>query len=135
MLKAERARDAAERLAEKLQADPRPEPELPTLVDLGRGIRYCNTFLSTDEAAALVVAIDAYPTGAWCHLTKRRLLNLGGVPHPSGSWSEPLPDAITGLVAARLVAMGVFGELPDQAENLVYFYTCKERATELEQLC
>jgi hypothetical protein len=99
MLKAERARDAAERLAEKLQAehgrfraadaDPRPEPELPTLVDLGRGIRYCNTFLSTDEAAALVVAIDAYPTGAWCHLTKRRLLNLGGVPHPSGSWSEP----------------------------------------------
>ena len=122
MMKAEKARDAAERLIEIEKARTIRKnfchlPELPVLVDLGHGIRYCDAFLSATEAAELVVAIDQQPAGAWHTLTQRRLLNLGGVPHPSGSWSEPLPETITGLVTSRLVAMGVFEDSPDQAKT------------------
>lgn len=122
MMKAERARDAAERVIESekyhaLEDNMKAEEELPVPVDLGCGIRYCDAFLSAAEASELVEAIDEQPLGAWHSLTQRRLLNLGGVPHPSGSWSEPLPEPITGLVTSRLVAMGVFDDTPNQARN------------------
>jgi alkylated DNA repair protein alkB family protein 6 len=90
-------------------ARPVPSSDVPEkLEDLGHGISYCGSFLSHTEARALVEAIDRVPSTEWASLTKRRLLNLGGVPHPSGSWAEPLPQEITGLVSQRLIQMGLF---------------------------
>ena len=78
------------------------------MCDLGVGMSYCDDFLSPLEQATLVAAIDAVPAEDWAALPKRRLLNLGGVPHPSGTWTEAMPHAITGLAVERLVALGCF---------------------------
>ena len=85
-----------------------PPPPLHPVGPPSLGLAYCEAFLSPAEACSLTAAIDAFPASEWATLTKRRLLNLGGVPHPSGSWSEPLPPAIVSAVAPRLAALGVF---------------------------
>lgn len=108
-----RAELAAQRAAEAAAAAApsavvHPAPPLPPLIPLGLGISYCGGFLSPQEQAALTSAIDAIPQRDWALLPKRRLLNLGGVPHPSGAWAEPLPQPIAACVAAKLAALGAF---------------------------
>lgn len=104
------AQHAAHSAASAAAASPpaaAPAPPPPPLLPVAPGLSYCNAFLNPAEAAALTMAIDAIPTSQWAPLTKRRLLNLGGVPHPSGSWAEPLPSSLCALVRPRLAALGV----------------------------
>jgi alkylated DNA repair dioxygenase AlkB len=127
MMKAERARLQAELLRDEKErrlevASLQETSSIPILVKLDRGVSYCNEFLSSEEAAALVRSIEAIPEGEWATLTKRRLLNLGGVPHPSGSWTEDLPEDVTRLVTSRLVAMGVFAEAQPPNQVLLNSY-------------
>ena len=110
MLKAEKARAKAESAATAAAAAAAfaGSQHLPVFNDLGGGIAICEAFLTDAEQRALTTSIDAIPTGDWAELTQRRLLNLGGVPHPSGSWSEPLPPDITSLCVARLTQLSAF---------------------------
>lgn len=105
----------AHEAAIKQQAFAASQPSLPSALPAlapvgpeGLGLFYANAFLSRAEAASLTAVIDAFPASAWATLTKRRLLNLGGVPHPSGSWAEALPLPLVSAVAPRLAALGVF---------------------------
>jgi alkylated DNA repair protein alkB family protein 6 len=100
-------RAAQEEQCEAPAACPPPAPLTP-LSKLG--ISILSDFLSPEEVGALVASIDAFPQRAWAELTHRRLLNLGGVPHPCGSWAEPLPPALMATIGPRLRAMGLFGE-------------------------
>ena len=107
----EAAATAAAAAAAAAAAPPAPSPAPPPLHPVGPptlGLSYCAAFLSPAEASSLVAVIDSFPASEWASLTKRRLLNLGGVPHPSGSWAEPLPPALVTAVAPRLAALGVF---------------------------
>ena len=45
---------------------------------------------------------------------RRRLLSVGGTPHPDGAWTEPLPPCLRAL-ARRAAAFFPDGRLPDQA--------------------
>lgn len=101
------------------KANPQVQESKPavqfTLVDLGHGIRYAEEFLTAAEAETLTNAIDSVSASNWAVLTRRRLLNLGGIPHPCGSWAEPLPGKITDLVCQRLQSSGLFGTMsPNQ---------------------
>lgn len=86
--------------------------------DCGYGVSYCNDFLNISEATHLVQSIDDLPQENWANLTQRRLLNLGGVPHPSGSWAEPLPQLLLsaglGEVITRLQNLGIFNDYVSQ---------------------
>eukprot|EP00613_Pedinella_sp_CCMP2098_P047468 CAMPEP_0171831024 /NCGR_PEP_ID=MMETSP0992-20121227/8552_1 /TAXON_ID=483369 /ORGANISM="non described non described, Strain CCMP2098" /LENGTH=322 /DNA_ID=CAMNT_0012446399 /DNA_START=166 /DNA_END=1132 /DNA_ORIENTATION=- len=116
MIKAERARIRADMLKDRTKEHPGQLLSIPKSVDLGSGVSYCSDFFSEGEAAELVNSIEATPQSEWATLAKRRLLNLGGVPHPSGSWTEDLPGDIAGLSISRLTSMGVFttDEPPNQ---------------------
>jgi len=107
MYAAELAAQRAEAAASAAAPPPPPCAAPPALAHVAPGLSYCAAFLSGAEAASLTAVIDALPASEWAALTKRRLLNLGGVPHPSGSWAEPLPEALVAAVAPRLAALGV----------------------------
>lgn len=77
---------------------------------------YLGEFLNADEASALEKAIlTEHSNAEWLTLPKRRLLNLGGVPHPDGMIAESLPDWLQPLLA-KLSQVGAFPEgiVPDQ---------------------
>lgn len=74
-------------------------------------LRFDATFLSAEEAAAIETGLANVPPAEWSCLPKRRLLVLGGVPHPGGMISEPLPSFIQPL-AERLAPL--FGGEPNQ---------------------
>ena len=104
MLAAERV----EMLAASAEKDTQAafSPSAP-LISLGSGLSFVGCFLDRAESARLLAAIDSsFETSDWAQLPKRRLLNLGGVPHPSGSWSERLPGALLTVVGPRLAALG-----------------------------
>lgn len=85
-----------------------PAPELACLAGAPGTVWYCDQFLSAAEAADLERAIRSqHRPGEWHALTKRRLLNLGGVPHPDGMLAEQLPDWMQ-LVLDRLAQAEVF---------------------------
>lgn len=101
----------------------------PTLLDVTSDhnavtsrVRYCDAFLSGHEQAAVIAAIDGHGAEEWLQLPKRRLLNLGGVPHPSGMIAEELPcwlgdgEDCAAHMLARLQDLGVFKKdsPPDQ---------------------
>ena len=83
---------------EQQLADTVYESPPPPFAEVIPGLRYTNDFVSEAEAAQLCTAIAAFPEDEWATLTHRRLLNLGGVPHPQGSWSEPLPPFLCALL-------------------------------------
>lgn len=102
----------------------------PQLDDVsGQGIsriRFCPDFLTAQEQMAVVAAITSqHAKEEWLQLPARRLLNLGGVPHPSGMIAEELPpwlDTHDGVrVLARLSDLGVFDEasMPDQVRPML----------------
>ena len=66
-------------------------------------------FVTADEAEALVEGAYA---GTWSEMTNRRVQNLGGVPHPDGMISEPLPEWLVPL-CSQLVDCGAFQEAPN----------------------
>jgi alkylated DNA repair protein alkB family protein 6 len=79
-------------------------------------LHYLGEFLSSHEASQLEQAIlTQHRSAEWLSLPKRRLLNLGGVPHPNGMISESLPSWLDPLLR-RLKKVGVFPEdvVPNQ---------------------
>jgi alkylated DNA repair protein alkB family protein 6 len=112
-------------------AAPQPAAPLPAgassspplaLLPLAHGIAYCADLLTPPEAAALTALIDALPPAQWAALPRRRLLNLGGVPHPSGTWAEPLPPGLLGVLSPRLAALGVFSAAEPAQQVLLNEY-------------
>ncbi|KAG5452618.1 Alpha-ketoglutarate-dependent dioxygenase alkB 6 [Clonorchis sinensis] len=70
---------------------------------------YCiPNFLSATEERDLCDLIYASPIPKWVTLSGRRLQNWGGIPHPKGMLSEPIPPWLTKFVD-RVSALGVFG--------------------------
>ena len=95
---------AAKREARKQRAA-KPPPPPPT-------IRYAPEFIDEREARALAAALRRLD--GWAPLPRRRLLSVGGTPHPDGAWTEPLPPCLRAL-ARRAAAFFPDGRLPDQA--------------------
>lgn len=81
---------------------------------------YVPEFLSVEEATALQEGAMALGGSSWSSLPGRRLLNLGGVPHSSGMFVEPLPRFAAALASA-LAQAGAFEEVPDQFLINEYF--------------
>lgn len=92
-----------------------PLQELPVLDGPVADLYYLPDFLNEDEALALEHAILATPQCEWLTLPKRRLLNLGGVPHPDGVIAETLP-AWLDVVLQKLQVLSIFpdGVVPNQ---------------------
>jgi alkylated DNA repair protein alkB family protein 6 len=72
-------------------------------------LHYVPGWLSEAEACALEQALPAADSKKWSRLAHRRLLNCGGVPHPSGMIEEELPPWF-GALRERLLAEGVFSD-------------------------
>jgi alkylated DNA repair protein alkB homolog 6 len=73
------------------------------LVPLGEGVSYASDFLSIAEEEGLMNAIDSeVPAHEWTILKRRRLLNLGGTPHPDGMIPVDLPKWATLPVFPKL---------------------------------
>eukprot|EP00747_Dinoflagellata_sp_TGD_P207032 gnl/TRDRNA2_/TRDRNA2_80643_c0_seq1.p1 gnl/TRDRNA2_/TRDRNA2_80643_c0~~gnl/TRDRNA2_/TRDRNA2_80643_c0_seq1.p1 ORF type:complete len:360 (-),score=50.30 gnl/TRDRNA2_/TRDRNA2_80643_c0_seq1:135-1136(-) len=121
MMAHERRRHAAEK--KKLAAEPQLQlpftstgmPELVRVqpsASVPNSLWYCNNFLcSPEERVAIEQAIcTKHRRNEWLDLPKRRLLNLGGVPHPDGMIAEELPSWLQVPVLDRLAAIGVFPE-------------------------
>ena len=74
--------------------------------DLVTSVHYVADWVSGAGAEALQQQLPVDDPG-WAALTNRRLLNCGGVPHPSGMYGEALPEWFAS-VSERLVTTGVF---------------------------
>ena len=70
-------------------------------------VYYIADFVSEAGASELQAHLPAPADPAWTQLTNRKLLNCGGVPHPSGMFAEALPPWFSG-VSERLLASGAF---------------------------
>jgi len=86
---------------------------------------YLPNFLSNEEAQSLKAAAlqaDGEVGSRWASLPGRRLLNLGGVPHASGMFAEPLPH-FAQVLSQALCESGVFeaDAEPDQFLINEYF--------------
>jgi alkylated DNA repair dioxygenase AlkB len=109
---------AAKREARKQRAaNPPPPPTAavavpPPLPAAPPTIRYAAEFVDEREARALATALRRLD--GWAQLPRRRLLSVGGTPHPDGAWTEPLPPCLRAL-ARRAAAFFPDGRLPDQA--------------------
>jgi hypothetical protein len=66
---------------------------------IGPNMMYVPDFLDAGAASSFTAHIEASAPswGGWARLHRRSLLNLGGVPHPSGAISELLPHALLAL--------------------------------------
>ena len=73
-------------------------------------LQYQPDVITPQEASMLVSQLLALP--GWRMLPQRRLLSLGGTPHPSGAWTEPLPPFLAAL--ATRMAPCFHGHVPDQ---------------------
>mmetsp|Transcript_129797 Transcript_129797/g.323483 ORF Transcript_129797/g.323483 Transcript_129797/m.323483 type:complete len:299 (+) Transcript_129797:3-899(+) len=117
MMAHERRKRQQEREKEKAMKDVPIATKLnsPEIVQLSSGpssVWYCDTFLTDSEAATLEQAIRSQHRPAeWIPLAKRRLLNLGGVPHPDGMLGEELP-AWMQPVLQRLEVVNAFPDGP-----------------------
>ena len=86
---------AAKREARKQRAAKPPPPPTaavavpPPLPAAPPTIRYAAEFVDEREARALAAALRRLD--GWAQLPRRRLLSVGGTPHPDGAWTEPLP--------------------------------------------
>lgn len=95
---------------------PRQARQLNQLDGDTGNLSYLPGFLAASEASALEQAILTEPAHTdWLTLPKRRLLNLGGVPHPDGMIAETLPPWLDALLE-KLRRVGAFpeGMVPDQ---------------------
>ncbi|TGZ64718.1 hypothetical protein CRM22_006236 [Opisthorchis felineus] len=79
-----------------------------TVANFPSRLYYIPDFLSETEEQDLCDFIYASPIPKWVTLSGRRLQNWGGIPHPKGMLSEPIPPWLTKFVD-RVSALGVFG--------------------------
>jgi hypothetical protein len=68
----------------------------PAAHGIGSHIAYIPDFMDAESASAFAALIEANSQswGGWARLHHRSLLNLGGVPHPSGTIAERLPHSL-----------------------------------------
>jgi len=97
----------------KLQAKKKKKPKVKlekfsVLPDLF----YIPDYLTLKEQKTLVSSIQK-SSSAWVQLSKRRLQNWGGVPHPSGMFEEMMPLWLDNI-ATDLVDRDVFEKKPNQ---------------------
>ncbi len=78
-------------------------------------VLYVPQFVSADVAESFVSHIEASSRcwGGWARLHRRSLLNLGGVPHPSGTIAQTLPPVLQQLCHSVHQA-GALPFVPDQ---------------------
>ena len=81
-------------------------PDEEGQVDLG------GKMIRAEHMPALAAALRRLD--GWAPLPRRRLLSVGGTPHPDGAWTEPLPPCLRAL-ARRAASFFPDGRLPDQA--------------------
>ena len=55
-------------------------------------VYYIPDFLTVDEEQLLLKNVYNVPQTKWIQLSKRRLQNWGGVPHPNGMVQETIPQ-------------------------------------------
>lgn len=55
---------------------------------------YISEFLNIDEEKEVMKNIYNAPKTKWTQLSRRRLQNWGGLPHPNGMVSEPIPQVL-----------------------------------------
>ena len=79
-------------------------------------VHYISDWLSRAEAEELETSLPSQSDPAWSDLGQRRLLNCGGVPHPSGMIEEEMPAWFDPL-QQKLTETGAFpdGQPPNQA--------------------
>lgn len=65
------------------------------------GLTLTRAYVTPTEERALMQHIHAVAPAKWTQLSRRRLQNWGGVPHPSGMLASPLPPWLA-RVATRL---------------------------------
>ena len=110
-------RDAAAAAAEGKGQD-KGKGKLPAALDLAVlpgpavRLRYMDAFLTGEEQRYMHAGATAGAVAGWLALPKRKLLLLGGVPHPSGMIAEQLPDWI--LPCAKRLAPLFGGTVPNQ---------------------
>ena len=82
---------------------------------IGRDMVYVPGFLDADAASSFAAHIEASAPswGGWARLHRRSLLNMGGVPHPSGTIAELLPRTLQQLCGSVHRA-GALPFVPDQ---------------------
>lgn len=49
-------------------------------------------FISETEEKFIIEKVKTAPKPKWTQLSNRRLQNWGGIPHPNGMISEPIPE-------------------------------------------
>lgn len=70
---------------------------------------YIPDFITKDEEELLISQIGKTPGPKWTQLSKRRLQNWGGIPHPKGMIAEKIPDWLQKSVI-KANKLGVFDE-------------------------
>ncbi|EEC02011.1 calcium-dependent cysteine protease, putative [Ixodes scapularis] len=72
-------------------------------------VYYVPEFISENEERYLFEKVYDAPKPKWVQLAHRRLQNWGGLPHPKGMLSEPLPPWLV-EISSRVASLGVFGD-------------------------
>ena len=82
---------------------------------ISRDCLYIPDFLDASDASNFAAHIEASSQswGGWVRLHRRSLLNLGGVPHPSGTIAERLPPSL-GTLCQRVCEARALPFVPDQ---------------------
>jgi hypothetical protein len=83
--------------------------------NISENMMYVPNFIAAAAANDLAAHIEASASnwGGWARLHRRSLLNLGGVPHPSGAIAEHLPPTLQTLCQCVCAAKAL-PFLPDQ---------------------
>ncbi len=95
---------------------------------IGDDCVYVPDFLDAHSASSFAAHIEASAVswGGWQRMHRRDLLNLGGVPHPSGTIAEHLPPTLQSL-SRRVHAARALPIAADQC--LLNRQACKLRST------
>lgn len=96
----------------------------PLTTELIPGMTYYPDFISDLEHDTLLRGIDERPN-LWKQLNRRRLQNLGGLPHAKGMVPSPLPKYIKPLLDT-LVGRGIFPESHKPNHALINRYEPSE---------
>ncbi|XP_065084898.1 alpha-ketoglutarate-dependent dioxygenase alkB homolog 6 [Ochlerotatus camptorhynchus] len=71
-------------------------------------VYYIPDFITPQEESYLLSQVDKTPKPRWTQLSRRRLINYGGVPHPKGMIAEPMPSWLQSYVDKINQLNGVF---------------------------
>eukprot|EP00002_Diphylleia_rotans_P033487 TRINITY_DN7124_c0_g1_i1.p1 TRINITY_DN7124_c0_g1~~TRINITY_DN7124_c0_g1_i1.p1 ORF type:complete len:235 (-),score=50.06 TRINITY_DN7124_c0_g1_i1:402-1106(-) len=75
-------------------------------------VLYIPDYVSAEDEQRLIESIRSTPENKWTHLRRRRLINLGGTPHPKGMMPQPLPSYLQ-KICQDLVHDQVFPSPPN----------------------